>query len=293
MKQSSIDLGTNTCLLLIKDGDRVFHDESNVVRLGQGVDQSGLLSADAMKRAMDCLVKYAATAVQWGIRPSEIVAVGTAQARNAKNAAEFFQKVQNETGIKFKTLTGDQEARATFMGAALPGMNPDKMVVMDIGGGSTEIVSLSGGKSLDIGAVKMTERYLKSDPVTDQEYWACEDAVNQALQEMKIWRSTLSGNVDFVTVAGTAVTLAMLQLGLSQYDASKIDGTVLTSGDVHRLVQELKLRTVEERKSMVGMEVKRADVLLAGAIIYRRVMEELGFSNATVSTRGLRYGVLV
>lgn len=292
MKQASIDLGTNTCLLLIKEGDTIVHDESNVVRLGQGVDSSGKLNSEAMARALSCLKKYAEIAKNNNVNPNTIKAVGTAQARNASNAKEFFTEVEQSTGIRFTILSGDEEAHATFVGAALPGLDPKKMAVMDIGGGSTELVSFAGGKSLNIGAVKMTERFLKSDPVTDEEYWNCENAINNALAEMKEWRSTLPSDIQFVAVAGTAVTLGMLQLGLTDYDARKIDGTVITSGDAHRLVQELKLRSIEERKKMVGMEVKRADVILAGAMIFRRVMEELNFTSAIVSTRGLRFGVL-
>jgi exopolyphosphatase/guanosine-5'-triphosphate,3'-diphosphate pyrophosphatase len=288
-KIASIDLGTNTCLLLALEGDHVLHDESNVVRLGQGVDQNKKLHPEAMERTFQCLQKYAVIVRKLGIEPSQVIAVGTAQARDAENAATFFSKIKNETGFQFQVLSGDEEAKATFIGAALPGMNPEKIVVMDIGGGSTEIVQSSGGKSLNIGAVRMTERFLKSNPVTDEEFWNCEAAIDEALQEMKTQVTT---SHTFVAVAGTAVTLAMIQLGLTVFDRNQIDGFVLSRGDVHRIVEELKWRSVEERQLMPGMEVKRADVILAGALIFWRVMEVLGFDRAVVSTRGLRYGVL-
>ena len=289
-KQSSIDLGTNTCLLLVKQGDLILHDESNVVRLGQGVDQSRMLHPEAMERTLECLRKYASIVKRFGMDPSEVIAVGTAQARDAGNAADFFQHIRNEIGFQFRVLSGDQEAEATFVGAALPAMNPEKMVVMDIGGGSTELVQINGGKSLNIGAVRMTERYLNSDPVTDDEFWKCEAAIDEALSELK---STIdSEGKDFVAVAGTAVTLAMIQLATPDFDRAHIDGFEITRGDAHRIVEELKWRSVAERKAMVGMEPKRADVILAGALIFWRAMEVLGFKKATISTRGLRYGVL-
>lgn len=305
MIRASIDLGTNTCLLLVRETEeereRILHDESNVVRLGEGVDASKLLQPQAMSRAEECIGRYVKIALDHGVAPEDIVAVGTAQARNAKNAQDFFGKLKKKWGVNFRTLTGDEEARATFIGAALPGIDPQSMVVMDIGGGSTELVGqpdLNGpmvGKSLDIGAVNITERFLKSNPVTDDEFWKAEDFINQQLSSMKAWKKgliqSMKNEPELVAVAGTAVTLAMLQLQTPVYSAEEIDGFLISRGDAHRIVEELKWRTVKERAAMEGMEPKRADVILAGALIFWRVMEELGFQELKVSTRGLRYGV--
>ena len=306
MKRASIDLGTNTCLLLVKEdlpsGERVLHDESQVVRLGEGVARTGLLNPDAMKRARDCLANYVRIAGNLGVSASEILAVGTAQARDAKNAKDFFSELEASLGLKFQILSGEEEAKATFLGARLPGIVSTQMVVMDIGGGSTELVAMLSssspisGESIGIGAVKITEKFLFSDPVTDAEFWNAEEAINQSLAALKSWSQGLESKMGatprFVAVAGTAVTLAMLQMGMTEFVASKIDGITLSRGDVHRLVEELKWRSVLERKQLPGMEVKRADVILAGALIFWRVMEELGFHQVTISTRGLRYGVL-
>lgn len=292
-RRASIDLGTNTCLLLVIEGDRVLHDESRVVRLGQEVDRTGKLHPDAMKRTLECLIDYARIVRDFEVDPGTVLAVGTASSRDASNSAEFYSQVQQQTGFRFRVLSGDEEAQATFLGAALPGMSPSQMVVMDIGGGSTELVSNQGGESLNIGAVRMTERFLKSNPVTDAEFWAAESAIDQELSRLKSWRRGLgpAEALNFVAVAGTAVTLAMLQEGLTAFDRARLDGLVLTRGDAHRWVEELKWRTVSERESMTGMEKKRADVILAGTLIYWRVMEVLDFPTSTISTRGLRYGV--
>ena len=296
MKQASIDLGTNTCLLLVKEdtssGEVIIHDETNIVRLGQGVDQSGELHPEAIDRALECLQRYATIVKANGLDASTVIAVATAQARDAKNAEAFFQRVEKSFGFRFRVLSGDEEARATFKGAALPGMDLKNVMVMDIGGGSTEIVSSTGGKSVNIGAVRMTERYLKSDPVTDDEFWACEQAIDTALAEFIPLRQSFEKSPDFIAVAGTAVTLAMLQLAMPNFNREALDGMVLSRGDAHRLVEELKWRTVAERKLMPGMEPKRADVILAGALIFWRTMERLNLATAQVSTRGLRYGVL-
>ena len=295
MIRASIDLGTNTCLLLVIEGDRVLHDESRVVRLGQDVARTGRLHPEAMERARNCLQDYAQIASSLGVPAGAILAVATAQARDAADAKPFFNDLEQQLGLRFRILSGQEEARATFLGAAVPGSDPSRMVVMDIGGGSTELVAHPGGESLPIGAVKITEKFLHSDPVTDAEFWAAEDAIDREISKMTSWRKGLEvvgGRPEFTAVAGTAVTLAMLQMGLTEFKSSDIDGFLVTRGDAHRLVEELKWRTVEERKAMPGMEPKRADVILAGALIFWRAMEVLDFPVARISTRGLRYGVL-
>lgn len=296
--RSSIDLGTNTCLLLVGECDgksrvvRVIHDEARVVRLGQGVDQNRALHPDAMKRVLDCLRDYSVTVKKCGINPSKTIAVATSQARDSKNGAEFFAQVERETGFRFQVISGDEEARYTFLGGLLPTHDPNRSAVIDIGGGSTEIISITGGKSLDIGSVRFTERYLKSDPVTDAEFWACEKAIDTELATLKSWRDSEPNDLTLVGVAGTVTTLAAYHLRLEKFDARLIDGLELLRGDIHRMVEELKFRTAKERELLPGVEPGRADVLLAGSLILWRAMEVLRFEKLSVSTRGLRYGVL-
>lgn len=298
MRKASIDLGTNTALLLVADVEgrkvrTVLHDQSTMVRLGQGVDRSRKLHPDAVGRTMACLRGYAAKVAGFGVKPSEVVAVATATARDAENGAEFFASVTRETGLVFRTISGEEEAKSMFLGGLLPEMVPESTALIDIGGGSTEFRSIDRGLSLQLGSVRFTERYLKSDPVTDTEFWAVRDAVDAALDGARNWRESIPANTALVGVAGTVVTLAQIQLGLSHFDASAIDGAELTRGDVHRLVEELKWRTVAERKTLPGMEPGRADVLLGGALILWRSLEVLGFPSLKVSTRGLRYGVIL
>jgi exopolyphosphatase/guanosine-5'-triphosphate,3'-diphosphate pyrophosphatase len=285
-----------------------------------------------MKRTLDCLIGYAAKLRAYGGDPAETIAVATSQARDSKDAPEFFAKIEKETGFKFKVISGDEEARLTFIGALLPGMSPARSAVIDIGGGSTEIImgaagstygaggkitsdvgsdkseqaasgagsNTSGrsaalrtvGQSVDIGSVRYTERFLKSDPVTDDEFWACQDAIDAEVAKLREARGKAPSDVELVAVAGTATTLAAIHLGLPEFDAAKLDGAILTRGDVHRLVEDLKWRSVAERMRLAGLEEKRADVILAGALILWRAMEVLGFVELKVSTRGLRFGVL-
>ncbi len=303
--KASIDLGTNTCLLLIAEWDededrigRVLGDFQNVVRLGQGVDVERKLHPEAKNRTLACLHDYAAKVRNLGGDPSRAICVATSQARDARDSGEFFAQVERETGFRFRVISGEEEARCTFLGALLPGMDPARAAVIDIGGGSTEIVTRSGGasvgQSLDIGSVRFTERFIKSDPVQDEEFWACQRAIDDALAGLKpgIDQRRAQGPLDLVAVAGTATSLAQWHLGLEKFDARAIDECTLTRGDIHRLVEELKWRNQDERRAIPGMEPKRADVLLAGAMILWRAHEVLGFPSCRVSTRGLRYGVL-
>jgi exopolyphosphatase / guanosine-5'-triphosphate,3'-diphosphate pyrophosphatase len=300
--RSAIDLGTNTCLLLIgevspahSEVSKVIEDHSNIVRLGEGVDRHRELQPQAMERTMARLLEYASRVRAHGLEPRDTRAVATSQARDARNGAEFFARVERETGFCFRVISGDEEARLTFQGALLPGMKAEETAVIDIGGGSTELIATGGGQSVDVGSVRFTERFLKNDPVTDEEFWACQDAIDAALEPLLQWRKGLPLSTRLLAVAGTATSLAAWYLGLvhGNFDHAQINELIVTRGDVHRLVEELKWRTVAERMSLPGMEPKRADVLLAGALTLWRAMELLDFPACRVSTRGLRYGALL
>ena len=301
MNRATLDLGTNTALLLVVEWDeklgqlgKVIEDRSTVVRLGQGVDQNRCFVPEAMERTLRCLRDYSKTVIRHGIDPAHVRAVATSQGRDATNAKEFFEKVRCETGIWFVTLSGEEEARASFRGALLPGQKPDCTAVIDIGGGSTEFIAIAGEFSVDVGSVRFTERYLKSNPVTDAEFWKCQSEMDQIFQTQisTDWRNSLPPGIELVGVAGTVVTLAGWFLGLGEFEPVRLDGAVLARGDLHRMVEELKWRTVDERKSLLQIDPGRADVILAGALILWRAMEILDFPICRVSTRGLRFGLL-
>lgn len=299
MIRASIDLGTNTCLLLVAEWDadlqsvkQILGDFTTLVRLGEGVDQSRALNPQAMERTLNCLREYLKKIESTHLSPNEVICVATSQARDARNGADFFTRVRAETGFQFQILSGGDEAKFTFLGGLLPGMNPSQSIVIDIGGGSTELVSHRGGQSLDVGSVRFTERYLKNDPVTDDEFWQCQEAIDRELVKLCLWREGLPANVELVGVAGTATNLAAWHLQLKKYDRELLDAVTLSRGDIHRMVEELKWRKISERQKLPGIEPNRADVLLAGALILWRSMEVLKFKDLRVSTRGLRFGVL-
>jgi exopolyphosphatase/guanosine-5'-triphosphate,3'-diphosphate pyrophosphatase len=325
MIRGSIDLGTNTCLLLIAECgeeenkkvrvEKVLSDNSTVVRLGEGVDKTRELQPAAIERTLQCLRRYSQICKDFKLHPGQIVCVGTSSSRDAKNGAQFYAQVEKETGFRFRVITGDDEAKYTFLGALAPGIDPKLSAVIDIGGGSTEFIAIqpgsgsakiidarsddsaneTAGLSLDMGSVRFTERFFKSDPstpVTDEEFWACQESIDQMLAPAISWREKNSQIQNLVAVAGTATTLAAWHLELKKFDAAQIDQCCLTRGDIHRMVEELKWRTVAERKALPGIEPGRADVLLAGALILWRSMEILAFPEIQISTRGLRYGIL-
>jgi exopolyphosphatase / guanosine-5'-triphosphate,3'-diphosphate pyrophosphatase len=171
-------------------------------------------------------------------------------------------------------------------------MDPATSAIIDIGGGSTEFVSQSEAVSIDMGAVRFTERYLASDPVTDREFWKCREEIEKALAPAVEWRKRNPQVTNLVAVAGTPTSLAAWYHGLPAFDAAKIDRTVLARGDLHRQVEELKYRTVAERAALPGIQDGRAPVILAGSLILWRSLEVLGFPSCTVSTRGLLFGII-
>ena len=175
MLKASIDLGTNTCLMLMAEVEsgyvkRVLGDYARIVRLGEGVDKTRCLQPDAIERTLTCLDEYGEIISKAGIPHGDVVCVATSQARDAENGGEFFSRVEAELGFRFRVISGKDEARLSFMGSLLPGMEPSNHAVVDIGGGSTEFVTAKEDRSIDLGSVRFTERYLKSDPVIDEEF---------------------------------------------------------------------------------------------------------------------------
>lgn len=305
--KASIDLGTNTCLLLIVEWDvlkntwiQILEDQSRVVKLGEKVDATRTLQPEAMKRTLICLQDFRQRLDHYHIQPQQVMAVTTATARDALNSTDFFKEVENTTGIRFKTLSGHQEAQAAFEGG-LPTqlhLHPEQAVIVDIGGGSTELTTYQSSKllaqSLQMGSVRFTDRYFSTE-VTDETFWKCRSAIDTLLiaqRDQFIKEGVVFDQKQLIAVAGTATTLARVHGGMAQYDREQLDQTILTRGDLHRLVEELKWRNLDERRLFLGVDANRAEVILAGAMILWRVLEIYGFKQTLVSTRGLRFGVL-
>ncbi|MDQ7064554.1 MAG: Ppx/GppA phosphatase family protein [candidate division KSB1 bacterium] len=300
---ATIDLGTNTFLLLIsewRDGELcpVFQT-AKIVRIGEDVDRTGRFGETPMQRALDCLRRFADLAQEHGARP--ILACGTSAFRDASNRDAFIQRVRHEIGINIRVISGEKEAEYSYLGALSNKRNlPDPYLMLDIGGGSTELCwgdrdRMTGRLSLDMGSVRLTERLLRHDPVLPEELEQARASIEKVLREQVrlpepfAMRDHQTGT--FLGVAGTVTTLAAMLHKVEPYVANRIDGSRLPLAAVQALISEIAKRSIQERKRMIGLSPKRADVILAGALILEAVMQFVQRDSIIVSDRGLRYGM--
>jgi exopolyphosphatase/guanosine-5'-triphosphate,3'-diphosphate pyrophosphatase len=298
---AAFDCGTNSLRLLIADLDSGTGEETElvremrIVRLGQGVDRTGRIAPESMARTFAALDEYAALVDQH--RPEVVRFCATSAARDADNADEFIAGVRTRLGVEPEVIDGDEEARASFSGATrvLRGA-VDPVLVVDIGGGSTELIlgSIDGDRaeplaqSLDIGSVRLTERHLHDDPPTpDQVAALCAD-VDAALAGCPVDQA-LAGTV--VGVAGSVTTVAAGALGLPAYDRDRIHLARLGRDLVHATVADLVAMTVEQRRALGYMHPGRADVIAAGALILDRVLRRTHVEELVVSESDILDGI--
>jgi exopolyphosphatase/guanosine-5'-triphosphate,3'-diphosphate pyrophosphatase len=275
---AAIDCGTNSIRLLVADitgtQETELVREMRVVRLGQGVDATGRLAPEAVERTLAATRDYAAIIRSHGAQKVRFCA--TSAARDADNAEEFASAIEEIVGVRPEILTGIEEAQASFIGATR-GLGSGASLVMDIGGGSTELVvgreqAVEWSTSLDVGSVRMTERFLASDPPTAAEVDACTAHLSGVI-------GAATGDVRpvdaLIGVAGTITTVAAHVLGLSFYDHDAVHGARLAIDDVHAGCQSLVTMTVEERRALPFMHPGRADVIGGGALVLRAVLSAL------------------
>lgn len=298
---AGIDIGTLTCRLLIAEfmshgSLREIHSERRILRLGQGVDRDRTLQADAMDRVIATLKEWRKTIEQAHVEAA--TAVATSAVRDAANRAEFVERVKREAGFEVEVITGNEEARRTLLGirSGLPPGVTD-ILALDIGGGSTEFILDRPNRglivrSLDIGVVRLCERLLHHDPPTGEEVAQARDWTAQetqsAVAEMQGYQTAT-----FVGTAGTITALAAMAQKLPTYEPARIHNYRLTLATVRELEQTLLSRKKAERVGLPGLEKNREDVIVAGAIILRTVLETLNVSSVLVSDLGLREGVLI
>jgi len=303
---ASLDLGTNTFLLLIAEvaAGKISPvvDRETFVRLGKGVDAAGNLNAAAMQRGYVCLQEYAALARQHHVE--KIFAVGTSALRDAANRAEFLNAVLAQTGMRIEVISGEKEARLTFAGTISNKTNlPGPIAVLDIGGGSTEVVigaphlfsvreNTLQARSADIGSVRLTERFLQNDPVQPEEVMRLRQQTETVMRAT--WpAASLAPVQTLIGTAGTITTLAAMAQEMREYDSARIDGYMLTRQKLGELIIEIRRRSVAQRCELPGLSPARADVILAGAIILETFLDLYRFPELLVSDRGLRFGVLI
>lgn len=298
---AGIDIGTLTCRLLIADvtpsgGLRELRSDRRILHLGQGVDRDRVLQLDAMERVVDTLKEW--RQVIDGYQVEAATAVATSAVRDASNREEFVGMVRREAGFQVEIISGDEEARRTMLGirSGLPAGVTD-LLALDIGGGSTEFILDRPGqqplvRSLDIGVVRLCERLLHHDPPTREEIEQAREWVRNetatAVADMP-----LPTGLTFVGTAGTITSLAAMAQQLPAYESARIHNYILKLETITQLEQQLLSRSKAQREGMPGLERGREEVIAAGAIILRTVMETLGMSECLVSDLGLREGVLI
>jgi exopolyphosphatase/guanosine-5'-triphosphate,3'-diphosphate pyrophosphatase len=299
MRIAALDIGTNTILMLIADCAppsqlTVLRDEHVIARLGQGVDESKQITPEAARRALEYLAQFKQIAEKEGAE--KIVACGTSALRDAANRDEFAAAVHQEIGLEVEILKGDEEAELTYLGAVsnYGDSSDDRFVVLDIGGGSTEITSGNGFKvksrqSVDVGCVRLTERILRTSPPTIEALHAVKSLIEKEFSEHTINMD----NAKLIGVAGTLTTLAALDLRLPTFDREKVGGHVLTLERIQALFDELSRKTHDELLAYPQILPKRADVIVAGAVILLEALQLIRATSITVSDRGLRYGMVL
>jgi exopolyphosphatase/guanosine-5'-triphosphate,3'-diphosphate pyrophosphatase len=294
---AAIDIGTNSVLLLIAEaggaGAVPLVERATITRLGQGVDQTRRLAPEAIERTLACLERYAAEIRDHA--PDLVLAVGTSAMRDAEGGASFRERATEILGAAPRVVSGDEEAELTFVGA-LSGLDvAGDVFVFDVGGGSTEIIagsSASGPRdkiSLDIGSVRLTERHVRTDPPSEADLGRVRDDVRAALAMVPF--RPFAPDIGAVGVAGTVTTIAAFVNDLVPYDGARAHGAVLTREQVSAAAAELARLTSEERRSLPAIDPKRADVIVAGALLVEELLLHYGAETMTVSDRGVRWGL--
>ncbi|HEX2877358.1 MAG TPA: Ppx/GppA phosphatase family protein [Polyangiaceae bacterium] len=302
-KVAAIDIGTNSVLLVIAavepEGPRPLLERATITRMGEGVDKTCRLAPAAVERNLQCLRAYAEDLRAHGSPRLDVV--GTSALRDAEGARDFLDEAERILGVRPRVIAGDEEARLTFTGALSGLALRGKLLVFDIGGGSTELIlghADSGDPpesrvSLDIGSVRLFERHVHHDPPLPEELASIEaDIARQLASAEPLSRIHGDEPLTLVGVAGTVTTLKALELGLDDYDSARVHGAVLTLSAVESLCARLSSMTLAERQRLPGLQPKRADVIVAGALIVRDLLRSAGASQTTVSDRGVRFGLL-
>lgn len=292
---AAVDCGTNSTRLLVVDATlRPLARLMRITRLGQDVDRTGRLAKDAIRRTVEVLVEFRQVMDTLGVRT--LRATATSAARDAANAAEFSAEVHAVLGVEPEVLSGDEEGRLTFRGAT-SGLDPDDgpYLVIDVGGGSTELVSRGAddvfGVSMDIGCVRATERFLVSDPPRADEIATLRGFVRGLVAAAIEARPALGRARRLVGVAGTVAALTSLDQGLVEYDRSRIHHARLRRDTTERLLEELASEPVEQRRRRPGLEPDRADVIVGGAAVLAEAMATLGFDELLASESDILDGI--
>jgi exopolyphosphatase / guanosine-5'-triphosphate,3'-diphosphate pyrophosphatase len=301
MRAAVVDLGTNTTRLLVadvRDGEITeLEKRTTITRLGQGVDATGRLAEEAMDRVRETLGGYRQLIDELG--SDEVLAVATSAMRDAENGPDFREELNRRFGIDARTISGDEEARLTFLGATMgrtpAAGTPASAVVIDIGGGSTEYVVGSAGADPDfhvstqMGSVRHTERFLKTDPPTQEELEALAADVTRVVEE-NVPAETRENTSEGIAVAGTATTIAAIDQALDPYDPEKVHGYRVSLEAAEGIQSMLASLPVDERREVTGLHPDRAPTIVAGVTILVESIRSFGLDEIEVSEADILQG---
>ncbi|MCK6597083.1 MAG: Ppx/GppA family phosphatase [Bdellovibrionaceae bacterium] len=300
MRIAALDLGSNSFLCLLAEANhqgitRVHKDLVEIVRLGKDLNKTQVISRESLQRAKVCLENFKKEIDLFN--PDKVLAYATSAARDATNSEEFF-KIGRDLGIHIEIISGDKEAlttyRGVFWGFSSESKMSEKNLLIDIGGGSTEVIlgqemNLLNAVSIDIGAVRLTEKWLTGYPVKATELQLLKSHVLEEVSNQLSWVKQ-SPPQRVLAVAGTPTTLAAAELG--GYVPEKVDGYVFTPEMLERWIEILSSSNLEEITTKFGIPRGRADILLSGIVILKTILEVFKLPEVVVSTRGVRYGVV-
>lgn len=293
----TVDIGTNSVLLLVARAEddgrlRILHEACTITRLGAGVAASGTLEPVAIARTLDVLRSYAGEMERRGVVCR--AAVGTAALRRARNAGDFTGPAAALLGCPLEIVSGQREGELVLAGVEGSfGPLVARTAICDVGGGSTELILVDRGASshelasLEIGAVRLTERCIRSDPPTAAELAEVRQAAAAALAQLG---ASFACDARVVGVAGTVTTLATVALQMSTYDTERVNGYELARGELSAQIARFAAVDLARRREIIGLEPARADVILAGALIVDEILRCFGAEKLTVCDRGVRWG---
>ena len=291
MKIGTIDIGTNSMRLLIADykNNKIENRKKyiNITRIGQGVDDKGYITEEALERNLNALKEFADKCIEE--KCEKVYCMGTSALRDSKNGQDFVNRAKELTNIDVKIICGEEESNLGFMGV-LEGAGGDKsnyILVLDIGGGSTEfIVGNEDGikfcKSENVGALRMTEKFITTDPISDEEFNKMSDFIEKTISSTldKIKGMHVS---KLVGIGGAITSLSAMNQQLEVYSMEKVHNSVVTKKDLEKILQNLKNMTLNDKKTIKGLQPKRADIITAGVKILHIVMEKLEIEKIMIS----------
>jgi len=293
-----IDVGTNSVKFNISerrpDGTwQTLVDRAEITRLGEGLEKTGEISHDAMARTVSAVAGMASQAGDAGV--AAIKAVGTMGMRTAHNSQQFIDMVEQGCGVRIETIPGSEEGRLAYLAVKLGlGLAEGTLAIFDTGGGSTQFTFGRGSSveeqfSLNVGAVRFTEKFGLAGAISQEQLRVAQDAIASEFTRI----DGRPAPTALVGMGGAITNIAAVKHQMAKYDPNVIQGSVIERSEVERQIETYRAKSLEERRAIVGLQPKRADVILAGACIVKIVMDKLGKPSLSVSDRGLRHGLLI